>query len=366
MHKKVLTAAALAAVCAAGSSTSAMAAGYTSPDGNTTLGAKIYSDFTSKTVKQDGQKVNPSGLGFDVKRFYLNMNHDFGPMWSVRLRTDARYTDAPNGSGQPNVSVYVKQAYIQAKFSNAFKLSLGENDMPWIPFEEHMYGFRYVENTLIDRTHFGNSADFGLHAGGKTRNGMVDYNVAIVNGSGYHSDKRSRSVDFAGRIDAQFVPGLHTALGFYNGKRGENVYSAPGVQVPTQNTTRWDALVAWIQPKYRVGASYFSAKDWRQITSPNVTDKADGYSAWASYLVAPKWTVFGRYDNVKPSKDLQPNLKDKYYNAGIQYEPISNVQVAFVWKHEKVDGGYVGDFYGQPAGSTGKSDEIGIWTQVAF
>ncbi|HYW05090.1 MAG TPA: porin, partial [Gammaproteobacteria bacterium] len=256
MYKKVLTAAALAAVCAAGS-TSAMAAAYTSPDGSTTLGAKIYGDFTSHTVKQDGQKVNPSGLGFDVKRFYFNVNHDFDSMWSVRLRTDARYTDAPNGSGQPNVSVYVKQAYLQAKFSNAFKLSLGENDMPWIPFEEHMYGFRYVENTLIDRTHFGNSADFGLHANGKTPNGMVDYNVAIVNGSGYHSDKRSRSVDFAGRIDAQFVPGLHTALGFYNGKRGENVYSAPGVQVPTQNTTRWDALVAWIQPKYRVGASYF-------------------------------------------------------------------------------------------------------------
>jgi hypothetical protein len=37
-------------------------------------------------------------------------------------------------------------------------------DMPWISFDEDVYACRYIENTLIDRTRFGTSAEWGAHA----------------------------------------------------------------------------------------------------------------------------------------------------------------------------------------------------------
>lgn len=357
--------------------TSQLALAYTSPNGKTTLGAKMYADFSDKTVKTDGQKVGPTGYGVDVKRFYFTVNHEFNNLWSVRMRTDF-YTGGPQSG-----DLYLKQAYVQAKLSKAFVVSIGENDMPWIPFSEQMYGLRYIEHTLADRSGVGHAADWGLHIRGASLDGLIRYNLAIVNGAGYHvPNRRTDAMDFAGRIDLKVIPGLHTALGFYSGKLGNDAYGPASftvnnatyvvpanAKVPTRTASRWDALIAWIQPRYRVGASYFSAKNWHtvnEITSPR-GDKADGFSIWGDLDVAPKWMLFARYDHVKPEKDLNPNLTDQYFNAGVQYQAISHVQIALVFKHEKVSHGFFDTANGTIGGSDhGTYNEVGIWTQVAF
>ena len=78
--------------------------------------------------------------------------------------------------------------------------------------------------------------------------------------------------------------------------------------------------------------------------------------------------VFARGDSAKTSKDLSPDLKDEYFNVGVAAHPRKNIDVAFVYKHEKVDGGGTintsnGNFGGLVEG---KYDEVGVWTQVAF
>ncbi|MGH8362566.1 MAG: hypothetical protein ACRESQ_04380 [Gammaproteobacteria bacterium] len=59
--------------------------------------------------------------------------------------------------------MFVKQAFVQAKLDPATTFRLGAADMPWIPFDESIYGYHFVENTLIDRLHFGHSTDWGVH-----------------------------------------------------------------------------------------------------------------------------------------------------------------------------------------------------------
>ena len=49
--------------------------------------------------------------------------------------------------------------------------------------------------------------------------------------------------------------------------------------------------------------------------------------------------MFGRYDQAKLSKDVAPDLKDKYLNIGVAYKPIKALDFALVYKNEKVNNG---------------------------
>ena len=81
--------------------------------------------------------------------------------------------------------------------------------------------------------------------------------------------------------------------------------------------------------------------------------------------------MFARYDTTKLSKDVLSSLTDKYFNIGVGYKPIKNVDVALVYKDEKVDGGSTsissadanGSYLigGSNASNGGQFREIGIY-----
>jgi hypothetical protein len=352
MHKKILTAAVMAAC--GGLSLAAAAA-----DESTTLSGKSYIDFTDITQKSNGTKVTPSGLGIDVKRFYFGINHAFDDIWSANLTTDFNYV-----SGDGETQVFIKKAYLQAKFSDAAVIRAGSADLPWIPFVEDIYGYRWVENTLIDRLKLGTSADWGAHLGGKAMGGLINYAVSAVNGNGYKNPSRSKSLDFEGRLGVMPVAGLNLAVDYYTGKLGQDTEGTG-----TANTaSRWDALAAYDFTRAKIGAEYFSAKNFNATaikTGPE--DKADGYSVWGSVNITGPVAIFARYDQAKPSKDVNPDLKDTYYNVGVSYAARKNVDLALVYKNEKVENGSISTSNGTLGGSDdGKYSEIGIWSQVKW
>ncbi len=351
MRRQLLMAATLAALGTL--STNAMA-GYTSQNGKTTVGGKMYGDLTYKHLTGDGQKISNSGVGADVKRFYFSLGHRYNDIWSVHLTTDFNYSKSDK-----NTQLFVKTAYVQAKFSPLATVRVGSANMPWIPYDEGLYGFRYVENTLIDRLKFGNSADWGAHLLGKE--GMFNYAISAVNGGGYHNPTRSKTVDLEGRIGIVPLPGLSLAVGGYVGKRGKDVSGTS-----THHTaTRFDAVAAYVQPTYRVGFEYFKASNWGTVTSLS-SDRGYGISAWGSVSPMRRVTLFARFDYAKPSQDLQPGLTDYYFNVGAQYQVHKNIVLALAFKHEKQDNGSWKT--SNTPGGYNKIDynEVGLWTQVKF
>jgi hypothetical protein len=330
--------------------------------GSTTISGKIYADFTNLDLTNGGVDSSANGTGIDVKRFYLGVTHNFDDIWSVNLTTDFNYV-----SDDSETQLYVKKAYIQARLSDALVLRAGSADLPWVPFVEDLYGLRFVENVIIDRLKFGTSADWGVHALGKVADGKVNYDVAIINGAGYKNPTRTNSMDLEARV--AFVPlaGLSLALGGYSGKLGKDVEGG----APALHTAqRLDALAAYVAGPLRIGAEYFQARNWTQVTSV-ATDKADGFSVWGSYDFNPKLGVFARGDWAKPSKELNSDLKDEYFNVGLVSHPRENIDVALVYKRERVTGGGVISTSNGNIGSTsgtgeGKYDEIGIWAQAVF
>lgn len=323
---------------------------------DTTLNGKMYVDFTNIDQKNsDTGKTAASGTGLDVKRFYLSVTHNFDDIWSANLTTDFNYV---GNDGETNL--FVKKAYVQGKFDQAAVLRLGSADMPWIPFVENVYGYRYVENTLIDRLKYGNSADWGVHLGGDVgASKSVNYAVSVVNGNGYKNPGRSKGVDVEGRVG--FVPfeNMTVALGGYSGKLGKDVQ---GVQ-STNTATRGDVLIAYSSKQFRLGAEYFTASNWNNVLTP-FKDKADGYSVWGSVAVADGVSLFARYDSAKLSKDLDREAKNSYYNAGVEFQITKGFKLAGVWKHEKGDKSVT-----TPAPAhvqNVKTNEIGVFGEVAF
>ena len=323
---------------------------------NTTLSGRMYFDFTSIDQKDsDSGKTDKSGVGLDVKRFYLGVDHKFNDIWSMSLTTDFNYS-----SSDGQTSVFVKKAYVQGKFDDAAVFRIGSTDMPWIPFAEKYYGFRYIENTLVDRLKYGNSADWGLHLGGDIgASKSLAYAVSVVNGSGYKNPGRSKGVDIEARVG--FVPfeNMVVAVGVYSGHRGQETEN-----ISAPNTAqRGDFMVAWASDAFRLGAEYFTAKNWNNVLT-TATDKADGYSLWGSVAVADGVNLFARYDNARLSKTLDSANKDVYYNAGVEFQVTRGFKLAGVWKHEKAD-----KSAGTPVPAhvrNVKTNEIGVFGEVRF
>jgi hypothetical protein len=321
--------------------------GQPAPDAwtsKTKIGGTAFMDFTNIDQTRNGTKTDASGTGLDVKRFYLTVDHAFDDIWSANVTTDFNYSSV---DGQTHV--FVKKAYLQGAFSKLATLRVGSASLPWISFVEDWYGYRFVESTLVDRARFGTSTDWGVHLLGGS--GMFNYQASVINGGGYKNPTRSNSVDFEGRVGFQPIESVMIGVGGYSGDLGKNTHSTPALH----DAHRYDAMIAYHGGGLRLGGEYFRAGNWNNVLTP-ATDSADGWSVWSSYDFGSA-SIFARYDRVNPSRDLDPGLKDTYYNFGVAFPVTEGVRVALAYKNELL----------KDDGKTNtRSREIGAWGEVKF
>jgi hypothetical protein len=266
------------------------------------------------------------------------------------------------------VLVFVKKAWVQARINPVLNIRVGENDTPWVSFVEGLYGYRFVENTLIDRTKFGASTDWGVHVFGTFGHNLVSYQVSAINGAGFKTlSRNSNAIDLEGRIAIKPVKEVTLAVGGYSGKLGK---SNDTLDV-NHRATRVDAVVAYTSKRVGAGIEYFAATNWNNViaapASSTLNDKSNGWSAFGSYAFTPRISVFGRYDGLKPSRRLNPSMRDTYFNVGLDYKPISPIDLALVYKHERVTDGLFSTSNGLIGGpDRGSYDEVGIFGQLGF
>jgi hypothetical protein len=342
---------------------------------DTSINGRMFYDLTginnANGVGIHQVKSTANGVSFDIKRFYVGVDHKFDDVFSANVTTDVNYQST---LGQ--TSVFLKKAYLQIKQSDALVVRVGSADMPWIPNSEDIYGYRYVENTLIDRVKFGNSADWGVHVMGKAWDGLVNYQVSLVAGSGYKKPLRSKQPDLEGRVGLNWN-GVQLAVGGYDGTEG----ASDNGSAIHHHYTRFDALAAYSFRGVKVGVEYFNAHNHGLETAATTTHStAYGFEPFASYQVTPQFTVFGRYDYVRPLSDTlaDKQFHNSYFNVGVSYEPVKIVDFALVYKH---DSGANGDFADQngtiggnpalgggafQAGNNGSYSEVGLFGQLRW
>jgi hypothetical protein len=331
---------------------------------NTAITGRMYWDVTNidnqaNNVRGPG---NGNGTNFDIKRFYVGIDHTFNNIFSANVTTDTTY-DGTTGAGQ----IYLKKAYLQAKIAPELTVRVGAADLPWVPYVEGLYGMRYFENVMIDHTKFGTSSDWGIHAMGSLFDGIVNYDIAAINGGGYKKiptgggANRFDSFDFEGRVSAVY-DGFNLGIGGYTGKLG----TAYGTK--TYHTAdRFDVIGAYVANGLRVGVEYFNANDYSAalVSTPGIGDSAHGISAFASYYFLPQWAAFGRYDSVDTNTKTVPGKNDEYYTFGVTWSPTKIVDFSLAWKHEAVNGGAFSSSNGTIGSNTGlrigEYNEFGIW-----
>lgn len=347
--------------------------------GSTTITGKSFFNVSSidqKSTNLAGVTTDSiqNGTQTELKRFYVGVDHKFNDTFSANITTDFRY--GTNGTSN-DVLVYVKKAFIQAKFNPAFTVRVGAADLPWVPFDEGLYGYRFVENTLIDRTKFGTSSDWGVHVLGSFANNLVSYQVSAIDGNGYKTLARnSDTIDLEGRVSVNPIKPITLAVGGYTGKRGKS-----NDTVNTRHrATRINALAAYTDKRIRAGIEYFRATNFNNITTapeggpPPIDtpdDKSHGWSAFGSFAFTPKIAAFARYDLVKPTSFVgvgtDGKVTDHYFNVGLNYKPIAPLDFAVVWKHERINNGTLSTSNGTIGGlDRGTYSELGVFGQLAF
>jgi hypothetical protein len=342
---------------------------------NTTVGGELFADFSHIQLQNEsatGQRVDtaPTGTGFDIKRLYLIVDHRFNDVWAADLTTDAQFSTAatstvstPTGtttaltnqnSSGGVTEVMIKKLYLEGAFNKLFVLRIGSYNGAWTSFAESNYGYRYIEKVTTDRLGFANTADWGLHASGVYGANLVNYQLSVVNGGGYKNPTRTKDVDVEGRVGVNPISWLTIGGGFYTGHLGQ--ITATNENFPKNTATRYDALAAINIIGIHAGIEWFQAKNYKTVNSPAaslygtsaivnsatvgpIDDKATGTSSWLSYDINSQWQAFARYDNTKLSADVNPNLRDEYFNLGAAYKPIKPLDIAIVYKNEKVEHG---------------------------
>jgi hypothetical protein len=331
---------------------------------NTVISGKAFFNVSNIDHKRAGIDQTDNGTETELKRFYIGIDHKFSDVLSANVTTDFRY----NANGTSNdVLVFVKKAYLQAKLNPAFIVRVGEADLPWVPFDEGLYGYRFVENTLIDRTKFGTSVDWGVHLlGSFGPNNLISYQVSAINGSGYKTLARnSDTIDFEGRVSVNPIKPITLAVGGYTGKLGKSADNGAS----THRATRFNALAAYTDKRIRAGVEYFAAKNWNNVNTA-ATDKSNGWSAFGSFAFTQQIAAFGRYDWVKPNRDANPALHDRYFNVGLDYKPLPPLDLALVYKHDRANNGFLSTSNGTIGGlnnaTAGTYNEVGLFGQFVF
>jgi hypothetical protein len=83
--------------------------------------------------------------------------------------------------------------------------------------------------------------------------------------------------------------------------------------------------------------------------------------------LADRWSVFGRYDRVTPNRVTTPKKSDGYYNFGVAWQATKGLDLALVYKHERVDDGTFSTGNGViGAPLSGSYDEAGLFGQVRW
>lgn len=316
---------------------------------DTKISGRMYYNASNIEDSSKGARTDKSGFAFDIKRFYVGIDHAFDEKWSMNLTTDFQYASAISST-----EFYIKKAYVQYKASDAFVLRAGAADLPWVPFAETWNGYRWIEPTIADRLKFATSAEWGLHAGGKVAGGAVDYAAAVVNGNGYKNPGRSKGVDFEGRLAWSPTESTVLAIGGYTGTLGKEKETVDA----RHNAERLDFMAAYASGNTRVGLQYFQARNWNNVLTA-ATDKASGYSLWGSVgLTDGGITLFGRYDRTDLSETLDPSLRDVYYNLGVEWPVMKGIKLATVFKHtDQSNDAKTRDL---------ETNEVGVWGEFRF
>lgn len=274
----------------------------------------VFADYRYDLT--DGKKNINS---FEVSRVYLTAKKEVSEYAKLRITleidTTKRFEDSADDKLKDGGIPFLKYAYLELpKIIKDNKIYFGLVEMPWIGYEEKIWGNRFVSKVFPDLIGKIKSADRGIEISGKKsgENFGIDYALAIVNGEGVTGEERNKYKDFQARISFQpakkTIEGLkiHSLLSLGNSdkdkKRDRNLFG-----------------LSMEDKAYHAMFSYLNTKDDKT--------KGKGYSVHSSYKLNERNSIFARLDDFDPD-DAKADDGYKIIILGCSYKVTDGVRAS--------------------------------------
>ncbi len=285
----------------------------------TKIGGKAYLQYRYD-LKDGTEDYND----FSIKRFYFTVKSKLRDDISVRLTQEIRDQDS-------GYDFHLKYGYLTFKnyFMKGLNIYAGQVELPWVPYEEHIWGYRVQGTIFPDREHILTSSDRGLGLRSKLLDGKIDIHVALVNGEGWHDGEKNKHKDFEGRItlkpfkDAGYLDNLSFSI-----------FGVTGYYDKGEPRDRFIAQAAFKKKDFlTLAGEYLRTRDSRirrakrEPSLSGIDGTATGEGFGGFFVVnsgilglSNKFELFGRVDYFDPDEDIGNNSHRRYiYGLGYKF-----------------------------------------------
>ena len=262
-------------------------------------GGLIFADygFVASQNLQNGT-TSQGFSSFDVSRIYLNAEAKYDEKVTGFLQLEANLSSRDG----KNNRVYVKNAELRIKFSDAAKLCGGLIGVPWRALEESVWKQRFVSKDLEDLEAIGNATDRGIRLGGKVP--FAAYDLMISNGEGTGGDGNAgnentafngggRLKDFSATLSV--IP-FERVNSLWKGLKA-NLLALKGDKSETQVRNRIFAGLSYESALFNLMWTYYNA-DNSGSASPS---RGEGYSLHTVVMPKEYLWIFARFDHYNPN-----------------------------------------------------------------
>lgn len=308
----------------------------------TTLSSQVFANFSNIQIDDQHQDIEDWQL--DVKRFYLNLDHQFNDDWSLTVTTDVQWQRQ-----QDPTDIWFRHAYIKRNFNQGSTLKIGVAELPWIDYIARRVGYRYVDQSLTPKNKLAGPTDLGIHYGHKSAH--FSYAVSAITGGGFQKPTVGDRIDLEASAVWHINKQFDFALGAYQGTRALDKDEAE----KNHTAERFNAALSYLHQGVRFGVEYVYNDNWNQVNKiPQ--DASSGWGTWASYAFKPGYSAFARYDTINPNRRLNASLERDYIQLGVDYKATSYLTLALVAKQSNIDSATV----------ERTQNEVGIWSMWNF
>ena len=240
---------------------------------------QTFFDFTYNNEHYLSQLKNRNS--FDIKRILVFYDKQFEDNLNFRFGLEGNNADfAPSGT----YNIFLKALFIEKKIcENNYSIQAGLFPTSTNAFDEKIWGNRFLEKVILDRTGLGSPTDIGVSIKGNLVSDL-SFNLAIVNGTGIkpENDKNKKILS-----SFQYKLLKDLTIELYNDF--ENV--ANGKNKMTNKVT-----AGFTNSNSNIGLTLFQKKYSKLAT--NMADSvSSGFSIFGSYNIFENVKAIGRYDS---------------------------------------------------------------------
>lgn len=266
---------------------------------------RVFSDFSTQ------MSHGKSHSAFQMSRAYFGYSYHISPHLSGRILFDVANS---RGLQPSSFTAILKNAYAMYS-TDAFAASFGMISTQGFALSEKQWGKRYLYKSMQDEYGFSSSADLGASISYRFIP-QLSVDVSVFNGEGYKKIEMDSALQLAAGITMRPFKQLSVRLyGDY-------------MKTSTEQYTL-AAFLGYQDNKANIGVEYAYQHGHRLRPNHNY----GGVSAFGTYALAPKLSMFVRFDHIQSNSLQSENIAwresdGQVYITGLEYAPVKGIKLS--------------------------------------